>query len=173
MKKYIRNSLLILLLIAIDQFIKLYIWRHLMEYRINILGEFIYFRPTFNEEFSWTNIKFNLNMNWFGSLLLCFIALLFIIGAYYYLKGKCSHNKYLHIGYIFLLAGTFCSIIDKLFWGTSLDYLAIKGFYIIDLKDCYVTVGEIIFIVLFIYYEFKIEKEKKAKLQQQKSYDIK
>ncbi len=53
------------------------------------------------------------------------------------------------------LAGTICSLIDKLFWGGSLDFADTKLF-IFDLKDCYLTVAEIIFVVIGILHNREI-----------------
>lgn len=39
-------------------------------------------------------------------------------------------------------------MIDKLFWGGSLDFLQIPTLFIFDLKDCYLTVAEVIFVAI-------------------------
>ncbi len=55
------------------------------------------------------------------------------------------------------MAGTICSLIDKIFWGGSLDFLSIPGFFIFDLKDCYLTVGEILFVSIGLKYNRQID----------------
>ena len=48
------------------------------------------------------------------------------------------------------ISGCLCSLIDKVFWGGSLDFLQIPTLFIFDLKDCYLTVAEVIFVVIGI-----------------------
>ena len=54
------------------------------------------------------------------------------------------------------IAGSLCSLIDKLFWGGSLDFLQIPTLFIFDLKDCYLTVAEVIFVVIGILHSKEI-----------------
>ena len=42
--------------------------------------------------------------------------------------------------FAFLFSGAFCSLIDKIFWDGSLDYILVKGFFTFDLKDVYLNV---------------------------------
>lgn len=46
------------------------------------------------------------------------------------------------------LAGCFCSLIDKIFWGGSLDFLQIPNLFIFDGKDVYLTLSEVFFVIL-------------------------
>lgn len=42
--------------------------------------------------------------------------------------------------FAFLFSGATCSLIDKLFWDGSLDYILVKGFFTFDLKDVYLNI---------------------------------
>lgn len=44
----------------------------------------------------------------------------------------------MRVAYWITLAGVICSIIDRIFWGSSLDYIRIKGFFVFDLKDIFI-----------------------------------
>lgn len=57
---------------------------------------------------------------------------------------------------IFGLAECLCSLIDKLFWGGSLDFLQIPNHFIFDLKDCYLTVAEVLFVIVGILHSKEI-----------------
>ncbi|MEE1071719.1 MAG: hypothetical protein U0L26_04905, partial [Cellulosilyticum sp.] len=46
-----------------------------------------------------------------------------------------ADKKYMILAYFITLAGIICSAIDRILWGTSLDYIGIKGFCVFDLKD--------------------------------------
>lgn len=39
------------------------------------------------------------------------------------------------------------SLIDKVAWGGSLDYILLKGFFIFDLKDLYISTFEVMILV--------------------------
>ena len=51
------------------------------------------------------------------------------------------------------MAGSICSLIDKLFWGGSLDFIQIPLFFTFDLKDCYLSLAVLIFVFLSMYHE--------------------
>jgi len=42
--------------------------------------------------------------------------------------------------FAFIFSGAVCSLIDKLFWDGSLDYILIKGLFTFDLKDVYINI---------------------------------
>ena len=42
--------------------------------------------------------------------------------------------------YAFILSGAICSLIDKIFWNGSLDYILVNGFFTFDLKDVYINI---------------------------------
>jgi len=42
--------------------------------------------------------------------------------------------------FAFLFSGAICSLIDKVFWNGSLDYILVKGLFTFDLKDVYINV---------------------------------
>lgn len=54
------------------------------------------------------------------------------------------------------LAGAICSLLDKVLWGGSLDFLQILSFFTFDLKDCYLTIAEIIFVIIGILHSKEI-----------------
>lgn len=42
--------------------------------------------------------------------------------------------------YAFIFSGAMCSLIDKIFWNGSLDYILVNGFFTFDLKDVYINI---------------------------------
>lgn len=52
--------------------------------------------------------------------------------------------------YVLLLSGAFCSLIDKIFFGGSLDYILLFDWFIFDLKDCYISGAEVLFAFALI-----------------------
>lgn len=78
------------------------------------------------------------------------LVLFFSYYAFKYLEAKIAKNSMLDIIKAFLFSGVICSLIDKIFWNGSLDYILLKGFFVFDLKDCYLTIFEVTVIMLVI-----------------------
>ena len=49
--------------------------------------------------------------------------------------------------FLFIFAGALCSVIDKVFYGGSLDFIGISDLFIADLKDIYINLGLLFFIM--------------------------
>ncbi len=53
---------------------------------------------------------------------------------------------------ISFMSGGLCSLIDKVFWDGSLDYILLRGFFVFDLKDCYINIFTITAITIIFKY---------------------
>lgn len=84
------------------------------------------------------------------------VLFLFISGYMLYQTKKSRTSFWVKVIMICGIAGSLCSLIDKLFWGGSLDFLQIPTLFIFDLKDCYLTVAEVIFVVIGILHSKEI-----------------
>lgn len=76
----------------------------------------------------WAHIIFN-------SILIVLVYLFFS-----YLNDQVGTNRIIKTMFAFLFAGAICSLIDKIFWNGSLDYILVKGFFTFDLKDVYLNI---------------------------------
>ena len=47
--------------------------------------------------------------------------------------------------FIFISCGAICSLIDKVFYGGSLDFIGISNLFIADIKDLYINMGILFF----------------------------
>ncbi len=148
------------LLIALDQVIKLIIYHFAMGKKIRLLGDFIYFSPVFNKDISWasarTGLKVGLAPHIAFSIVLTIVFIL--LGIKYY--HQYTDKKYMIIAYFVSLSGMICSAIDRIFWGSSIDYIGIKGFCVFDLKDMLVNAMYVLVIGMII---SEIENEKISK----------
>lgn len=52
--------------------------------------------------------------------------------------------------FIFVICGVLCLLIDKVFYGGSLDFIGICNLFIVDIKDLYINLG-IFFFVLILF----------------------
>ena len=58
------------------------------------------------------------------------------------------------MSFLFILSGAICSLIDKIFYGGSLDFIGISNLFIADIKDLYINLGLFFFIVLIYKEDF-------------------
>ena len=143
--------LLILLFIVIDQSIKIYITNYLMGGNFNILGQIIEFQPKLNTAYSWFNSLGNFGVGLLPHIIINIIILFFSFIILDFVLAKKKENKIANWLFIFLIAGTICSLIDRMFWGGSLDYIYLKGYFIFDLKDVYISIFEVILVLLWVF----------------------
>ncbi len=139
------------LLILLDQCIKLYIYNRHMNSSFNILFNFVNFAPKFNTKYSWINNLFDLGIGKTIHILVNIGLLALIILVYSFIGKKYNRTGLTDVTFIFIIAGSVCSLTDKLFWNGSLDYIRFKGLFTFDLKDVYITVFEVIIIAMIVF----------------------
>ena len=138
----------ILCLVLIDQIIKIIISSVFMQYRFDIVDNFARFNPTINTDLSWAGNYIHIFSNLPVTVLLSlFVLFLFISGYLLYISKRKTSSFSAKVIIGFGVAGCLCSLSDKIFWGSSLDFIQITSF-IFDLKDCYLTVAVVLFAVI-------------------------
>jgi len=138
--KEINLWLKIVILFLVDQGIKLWIYLlHLDKVR-PLIPPILYFKPTFNRDYSWVNSLLDLGISRQIHILLTLFLMLLILTFYSYLTTRIESSQLLRLIFIFLFTGALCSLVDRVFWNGSLDYILLKGFFTFDLKDLYVAV---------------------------------
>ena len=147
----------ILILIIIDQAIKILIYNLFGEIHFEIIPSLIEFKPTFNVYHSWVNTLLNNNLG-INVGLLPHIILYLLIGVlvpmyFSYFRNNILHNKKLiDISLIFMMAAILCAFIGNIIWKKgTLDYIYLNPFFVFDLKDVYIDFG----VALFLIYVFK------------------
>ncbi len=88
-----------------------------------------------------------------------------MIALYVYLKRKYNDNKLVDPSMILYTSGAVCSLIDKIFWSGSLDYILFFR-QISDLKDIYLLAGGVMIIVFMIRQDIEDKKGKANKQSQ-------
>jgi hypothetical protein len=147
----------ILILIVIDQSIKIIINTYFGDCRFEIIPSLIEFIPTFNAKHSWVNTLLNENFGIDVGLLphiILYLLIGILITVYFsYLRHNIPNNKKLiDASIIFLMATLFCALIGNLIWKNgTLDYIYLKPLFVFDLKDLYSDFG----VALFLIYAFK------------------
>lgn len=147
----------IILLVTLDQAVKLIISKWFMNKQFSIIGNIIGFHPKQNLNLSWGGNFVGILSNIWVALFLNILVIVVLISVYSFYRSKKSNaSMSVNILYIFGMAGAICSLIDKILWGGSLDFIQIGQLFICDLKDCYLTVMEYYILVIGIKHEKEI-----------------
>ncbi len=162
-----RKTLLILFFffLFLDQGLKLIIKFFLFTKKFNIITNLLSFNPIINTKGSWLNVRFNININFTFLILINIIALLLFTEIYRYHNNINNKNLLTDLCYLFIIVGSICSLVDKIFYGGSLDFIGIGNLFIADFKDIYINLAIFMFIVVI--YDYDDEENKSIK------YDIK
>lgn len=154
MRKVCRYGLSISLLVLIDQCIKLFIDRYWFNSTFTIINNLLRFRPIINVNLSWGGNYFAFLSNpWVANILNIIVIIIVLVSFYHYKQTLNKYEPWATIVFVLLMAGSICSLIDKLFWGGSLDFIQIPLFFTFDLKDCYLSLAVLIFVFLSMYHE--------------------
>lgn len=139
----------VLILVTIEQVVKIIINNHFLDKKVPILPPLIYFKPMFNRDYSWFNSMLQLGVGkWIHISIVAILSILIYL-FYQYINKQFGTSKIINIMYGFIFSGAICSLIDKIFWNGSLDYILLNVFFTFDLKDVYINVFNI-FIGLLI-----------------------
>jgi len=150
-------------LMIIEQGIKIVIKKYFFNQYFEIIPGFLSFDPIINTDGSWLNARFGAGVG-FNTLIILNLVSLFLFYAVY--KFYLSRNEkvfWIDASFLFVLSGALCSLIDKVFYGGSLDYIGISNLFIADLKDIYINIGLLCLIILL--YKIDYFKENDSNLK--------
>lgn len=158
MKKKLKTSLIVMLLILFDQTIKIFVSSNLIEKEFFILKDILIYKPHLNTKYSWYNSVSHLEIGLLPHIALNIVLILISLIIFDFVKEKFIDSNLVRCSFIFLFAGSFCSLIDKIAWGGSLDFISLKGFFTFDLKDIYISIFQILIILAMIFNYKKLKK---------------
>jgi len=131
----------------IDQLIKIIIKLFYFNNNFTIVQDMLSFSPIINTEGSWLNARFNTSISFTFLIVINALALLLLYELFKYSLSKNYKSFWCDIAFIFLFAGALCSLIDKVFYGGSLDFIGICNLFVADIKDIYINIGLYSFII--------------------------
>ena len=151
MKPVVKKGITISGLVALDQIIKVIIRHYYFDKSFRILGEIFAFKPKVNTNQSYLGNYVNIFSYPWLTILINVLVIVFAYYTYQYYRSCANREGILpKIIYVLLLSGAICSLIDKIFFGGSLDYILLFDWFIFDLKDCYISGAEVLFIFVVI-----------------------
>lgn len=141
------NMLLLLFLffLIFDQGIKILIKLFWFNNDFPIIKNMLYFNPIINTNGSWLNARFGTSVSFPILITLNVIAIIVFLEAYRYYLHKGNKDFWADMCFIFVICGAICSLIDKIFYGGSLDFIGISNLFIADIKDLYINMGILFF----------------------------
>lgn len=136
-------------LMAFDQGIKIIIKSFFFNNHYELIKNFLYFYPIINTQGSWINARFDTGLSFTFLIILNVIALFLFAEIYrYYIYRKRNKKSFFEdMCFLFIFSGAFCSLLDKLFFGGSLDFIGIGDLFVADFKDIYINLGLLFFLV--------------------------
>lgn len=137
-----------LTLMVLDQGSKIIIKQLFFNDNATIINDILYFNPIINTEGSWINARFNTGISFTILIVINLLALFLFIEIYRYYLHSNNDAKSFHedMCFLFIFSGALCSLIDKLFYGGSLDFIGIGNLFVADIKDIYINLGMLFFI---------------------------
>lgn len=153
-----------LILMLIDQGIKLIIKLFYFDNYFEIIPKFLSFDPIINTDGSWLNARFGLGVGFSALIILNALAVILFIEVYRYYLSKGNKDFWSDMAFLFILSGALCSLIDKIFYGGSLDFIGISNLFIADIKDMYINLG-ILFFIMLIYVKGYFKEEDSSTLK--------
>jgi signal peptidase II len=129
-------------LIALDQAIKLVVSAALpAETAVAIIPGYYYLGWVKNEFGSWVTSMLGIRAP-LPILSALNAAVLIYAAAYYrYYAKKFGRDLWTDFAAVLMGAGCACSLIDKLAWGGSVDYIGLNGLFVTDLKDIFLSLS--------------------------------
>ncbi len=142
----INNSIFLLIMIFIDVFVKIIIDNFFMEDKL-FINDKLGFLPYLNtEQLSIFNNELELGVSLNFLIVINLIGGIALVFVRNMLKREKEWNTVLDIATLMIFAGVVCSLVDKIFWKGSLDYILFFS-KIVDLKDIYMFAGFFIYII--------------------------
>jgi signal peptidase II len=149
------------ILVAVDQGIKLLVTRILPAgTAVQILPDYYFLGWVRNDFGSWINSMLGMRAS-FAALSVLNAAVLVYAAAYYrYYEKKIGAGLWADCAAILMTAGCACSLIDKLAWGGSVDYIGLNGLFVTDLKDIFLSLS-----IGFIFTESFVNRKRNASVE--------
>lgn len=140
------SLILIAVLIAIDQLVKMLVVMHLKPVgEVSVIDNFLKLNYVENTGASFGILQ---NMTWFISISAIVVSILALIVFFKFKK----HNFLTYYSAITIVAGGIGNLIDRFTFGYVIDYIHFSFFpYVFNFADCLVVTGTIVFAIFYLF----------------------
>ena len=146
-------SIVAILGVVLDQVSKVFMENVLQDGTINIIGSWLTFHWTINYGASFGMMH---GQNWLF-FAITVVGLPFF--AYMIWRAR-TRSVFSQLGFVFAFSGTIGNAIDRAFLGTGFfnggvrDFIAVQGFAIFNVADCFLVVGIIMAVLGLIFFDY-------------------
>lgn len=156
--KYLKKYIFAIgVFVLFDQVAKIIVYHCYFHNDMEVISDIIRFRPVINKNLSWGGNYAALFRSFNFVVIINIIIIFFIISSYsFYRRKRHTPAKIVNVIYIMGMAGAFSSLIDKVIWKGSLDYIQIPQLFTFDIKDIYISIAQCVFVFLGIKYSKEI-----------------
>ena len=152
--------IIFLTLMLVDQGVKLIIKLFFFNDFFYVIPNLLSFNPIINDQGSWLNARFGAGVSFNLLIILNALALILFFEIYRYITKKIQiKDFYIDMSYLFMTSGALCSLIDKVFYGGSLDFIGISDLFIADFKDIFINLGIFLLILALFKHDALDDKE--------------
>lgn len=116
----------------------------------------VHFHPEINEAGSFLNLKFDLAYSAPVFILLTisalFVGIVFLLYVLF-LREVYSATILVIISPVFFISGCMGRLLERLIWGYTFDFIAVRDIGILDVCDLYLIIGCIALVITAIYFQ--------------------
>ena len=163
-KYYIKCFSLVVILIAIDQFAKHYIYN--VHYNLigtcQSNGKWMHIHPVFNKAGTYVSLRTGWSYDVRVVQVMLIVGLFAISYGFVFYAFKIRYykkNGSLIVPFLFLIAAVLGRIIDRFFWEHTLDFISIRSIPVFNLIDSYGVIGVFLGILCGLYFSVLDKRE--------------
>lgn len=135
--------------LSLDLFTKGYFERLLYDQDISIIWEWIRLSLSYN-----TGIAFSIPLT--GVLLQAITPILVLLIVYHYIRNEYhKRSRFLDIWFALVLGGALSHTYERIVYGKVIDFIAVKYFAIFNFADIFISIGFVIILSYYVFYEGK------------------
>ncbi|MFX0549987.1 signal peptidase II [Hathewaya histolytica] len=134
-------------LILLDQIMKFLFLNANKASKFNDIGKIISIEPIKNTLASTMNYFLDMKISIMSLIFINLILIIICVSIYKHHINKYNKSLWSDSFIIFIISGLACSLLDKILWRGSIDFINFNNFIIFDFKDIYLILS--VFLILF------------------------
>lgn len=156
-KSKLLSLVMIVFLIGVHMFVAFMLnYYHYSDHTCSASRSIVHFHPEINEAGSFLNLKFDLAYSAPVFILLTisalFVGIVFLLYVLF-LREVYSATILVIISPVFFISGCMGRLLERLIWGYTFDFIAVRDIGILDVCDLYLTIGCIALVITAIYFQ--------------------
>ena len=156
-KSKLLSLVMIVFLIGVHMFVAFMLnYYHYSDQTCSGSRSLVHFHPEINEAGSFLNLKLGITYNESVFIVMTvaglFAGILFLLYVLF-LREVYSAVICVIISPVFFISGCMGRLLERLIWGYTFDFIAVRNIGILDVCDLYLTIGCIALVITAIYFQ--------------------